>query len=83
MGGSELEILGHDSVDTVWIEATPVLPVSEDYYGGLGIPEFLREFQSLRVSRDIPLHELNVAIIQHALRENTAVARGGGNYSDQ
>lgn len=78
-----MEVLGYDSLDTVWVEATPMGSVFEDDYGSLGVAETLSEFQSLRVSSDIPLHELNVSLIQKALREDATVARGGSDNSDQ
>lgn len=78
-----MEILGVDSLNTVWIQATPTFPVSEDDDGSGGVAETLSEFQSLRVSGDIPLHELNVSLIQETLRENATVAGRGSNDGNQ
>lgn len=78
-----MEILGNDSLDTVWIEATPTFTVGEDDNWGGGVSEAVSEFKSLRVGSDIPLHELNVSLLEQALRENASVARGGSDNSDQ
>lgn len=78
-----MEILGNDSLDTVWIEATPVIGFRDNDDGGRVVPEAVSKFQSLRVSGDIPLHELNVQIIQNLLRDPARLAVRGRDDSDQ
>lgn len=78
-----MEILGHDSLNTVWVEATPMGSVFEDDHGSLGVAETLSEYKSLLVRSDVPLHELNLSFIEKALREDATVARGGSDNSDQ
>lgn len=76
-------MLGGDSVETVWVEALPVLPGVEDDDGRGAVSEVLSQFQSLRVSRDIPLHELNTAIIQSLFGKAAGLARRRGYDGDQ
>lgn len=76
-------MLGGKSVDTVWTEALPMLPGVEDDNGAGVVTEVLSQFQSLRVGRDIPLHELNTQIIQSLFGEAAGLARRRGNDGDQ
>lgn len=75
--------LDGESLDTVWIEAMPVIPAREEDDGDTGVAEILDSLSGLRVSRDIPLHELNVQVIQALLSEPAGVARRGRKHSNQ
>lgn len=68
-------MLGGEQVKTVWVESLPVLPGIEDNDGCGVVTEVLSQFQSLRVGRDIPLHELNTQIIQTLLGKTAGLAR--------
>lgn len=76
------DLLG-ESLQTVWIKALPVLPAVEEDYGDAGVAEVSDDLSSLRVGRDIPIHEVNAVLGEELLREFAGVAGGRGEDSDQ
>jgi len=70
-------MLGGEGLKTVWIEALPVLPGVEEYNRDALVTQVPNDLSGFLVSRDIPVHEVNVQVIQNLLRDPAGVARGG------